>query len=141
MEFVDPSDAHRHQHRWLEWLGLEEPPPESDTWVPVVRGCHVDKTGSSRTASRLVDQLSTAGIEARQRSYEFDTSSYAAVGMFNGGVVTRIAVLVHNRDRARASEIAAKLVEELKQESKRGPEVSEAELTQLALDAGPPPEE
>jgi hypothetical protein len=79
--------------------------------VPVARGFDIDefKTDSSQIASRLVDALSGAGIRAHQRSYGFDTTrpGAALVGASAGGMVKRVAVLVHNRDRARATEIAA----------------------------------
>src|ERR1700722_8805336 len=72
MEIVEASDS--REHKWLEWLWLEEPPPADDSWVPVARDFQIDdvNAGSSSEAARLVDQLSGAGIQARQRSYELD---------------------------------------------------------------------
>jgi hypothetical protein len=144
MEIVEPSDG--TEHKWLEWLGLEEPPPEPDSWVPVARGFHIDdvKTGSSSAAARLVDQLSGAGIQARQRSYELDAAIETAEsltlfgggGSLGGGSFRRVAVGVHNRDRARATEIATQFEHQSELDSTR----SDEELTREALDAGPPPE-
>ena len=143
MEIVEPSDTRKH--KWLEWLGLEEPPPEPDSWVPIARGFHIDdfKTGSSSAAARLVDRLSGVGIQARQRSYELDAAvetaeSVAVIGDIDsfGGNFKRVAVGVHNRDRARATEIALKF----EHESELNLTASDEELTREALEAGPPSE-
>jgi hypothetical protein len=144
VEIVEPSST--AQHRWLEWLGLQEPPPEPDTWVPVARGFGIDdfKTDSSQIASRLVDVLSGAGIRAHQRSYGFDTTRAGAalVGAGGGGMVKRVAVLVHNRDRARATEIAAEFERKLEHERLER-EIAltgdDEEFTPSALEGGPPP--
>ena len=47
------------QHKWLKWVGLQEPPVEADSWVPVVRGLRPadDGSGSSRLGARLVKLL------------------------------------------------------------------------------------
>jgi hypothetical protein len=150
MEIVESTDS--TEHKWLEWLGLEEAPPEPDSWVPIARDFDVDdvKTGSSSEAARLVDQLSAAGIEARQRSYELDAAveTSESMGVFGGGGslagsgapgverFTRVAVGVHNRDRSRATEITKQFEHESELELKRADE----ELTREALEAGPPPE-
>jgi hypothetical protein len=88
--------------------------------VPVARGFDIDefKTDSSEMASRLVDLLSGVGIRAHPRSYEFDTSvaGAALVGASAGGMAKRVAVVVHNRDRARATEIAAEFARKLERE-------------------------
>ena len=135
------------KHRWLEWLGLQEPPPEPDTWVPVARGFGIDefKTGSSKLAVRLVDVLSGAGIQAHQRSYEFDATRGVRVFSGASGVVKRVAVLVHSRDRARAVEIAAEFERELERQRLEGERElvsasDDEELARQALEAGPPPE-
>jgi hypothetical protein len=146
VEIVEPSG--NAKHRWLKWLGLQEPPPEPDTWVPIARGFDIDefKTDSSEIASRLVDLLSGADIRAHQRSYEFDTTRVpgaALVGASAGGMVKRVAVLVHNRDRARATEIAAEFEHKLERERREREVAStgdDEELTREALGGGPPPE-
>jgi hypothetical protein len=147
VEIVEPVG--NPKHTWLRWLGLQEPPLEPDSWVPVARGfgIHEFKTDSSEEASRLVGMLSGAGIQARQRSYEFDASSATAalVGASGGGMVRRVAVLVHNRDRARATEITAEFEHELERQRL----AVERELTSTgdseepareAPEAGPPSE-
>jgi hypothetical protein len=116
VEIVEPTG--NPKHTWLRWLGLQEPPLEPDSWVPVARGFDPDdlKTDSSEMASRLVGLLSGAGIQAHQRSYEFDATRFAGaalVGASAGGMEKRVAVLVHNRDRARATEITAEFEHEL----------------------------
>jgi hypothetical protein len=141
MELVEPTSEPRHS--WLDWLGLQEPPPEPDTWVPVARAFEVDEleTSSSSVAARLVEALRAAGIQASQRSYAFDTSvvpgalAGAPFSTVGGGMETRVAVLVHNRDRAQAAKIAAEF-----QRVANEPLISDEELTRRALEAGPPPE-
>jgi hypothetical protein len=135
------------KHRWLEWFGLQEPPAEPDSWVPVARGFGIDefKTGSSKLAVRLVDVLSGAGIQAHQRSYEFDATRGVRVFSGASGVVKRVAVLVHSRDRARAVEIAAEFERELERQRLEGERElvsasDDEELARQALEAGPPPE-
>jgi hypothetical protein len=119
VKIVEP--AGNPKHTWLRWLGLQEPPLEPDSWVPVARGFGTDdfRTDSSEMASRLVGLLSGAGIQAHQRSYEFDATRVAGaalVGASAGGMVKRVAVLVHDRDRARATEIAAEFEHELERQ-------------------------
>jgi hypothetical protein len=143
MEIVEPSDR---EHKWLEWLGLEEPPPEADSWVPIARDFRIDdvKAGSSSEAARLVDELSRAGIQARQRSYELDAAveTEESLTLFAGGAsvssgsFTHVAVGVHNRDRARATEVVRQFEHESELELRR----ADAELAREALEAGPPPE-
>jgi hypothetical protein len=116
VEIVQPTGDPKHT--WLRWLGLQEPPLEPDSWVPVARGFDPDglKTDSSEMASRLVGLLSGAGIQAHQRSYEFDATRFAGaalVGASASGMEKRVAVLVHNRDRARATEITAEFKQDL----------------------------
>jgi len=144
MEIVEPSDG--REHKWLEWLGLEEPPPDADSWVPVARDFQIDdvNAGSSSEAARLVDQLSRAGIQAQQRSYELDAAveTEESLNLFAGGAAvssesfTHVAVGVHNRDRARATEIVRQFEHESELELKK----ADAELTRQALEAGPQPE-
>lgn len=143
MEIVDASDVPK-QHKWLRWVGLAEPPSEADSWVPIVRGLAVSdhKTQTSTLGDRLVDLLGAAGIRAQQRSYEFNdvsvgTEQVTGLAGFSGRVVTRVAVLVHSRDRERATQVAVKLQHKLE----RHEHVSDKELTRLALDADPPPDD
>jgi hypothetical protein len=143
MEIVDASGVPK-QHKWLRWVGLEEPPPEADSWVPIVRGLAVSdhETHTSSLGARLVELLSEAGIRAQQRSYEFNdvsvgTEHVTGLAGFGGRVVTRVAVLVHSRDRERAIQVAVKLEHEVE----RHEHVSDEELTRLALGAGPPPDD
>jgi hypothetical protein len=146
VEIVEPAD--NTKHRWLGWLGLQEPPPEPDSWVMVARGFGIDelKKDSSAIASRLVDLLSGAGIQAHQRSYEFDTTRVTGgLSGATGGMVKRVAVLVHNRDRLQASEVAAEFEHELERERlEQGRELASAtfndELARDALEARPLPE-
>jgi hypothetical protein len=144
MEIVEASDS--REHKWLEWLGLEEPPPEADSWVPVARDFQIDDVNarSSSEAARLVGQLSRAGIQARQRSYELDAAVETAesLTLFAGGAsvssgsFTHVAVGVHNRDRARATEIVRQFEHDSELELRK----LDAELTHEALEAGPSPE-
>jgi hypothetical protein len=141
MEIVEGSDSPK-QHKWLRWVGLQDPPPEADSWVPVVRGLQISdvKTHTSTLGARLVDRLSDAGIQAQQRSYEFNdrsagVQSVSGLPGLAGHIVTRVAVLVHNRDRERATQIAIELDRESKSQT-----ISDEELTRLALDAGRPPD-
>lgn len=141
MEIVEPTD--KREHKWLEWLGLEEPPPEPDSWVPIARGFYIDdvKAGSSSEAARLVDRLSGAGIQARHRSYELDAADETAEsitlfgrpGTVADGSFTHAAVGVHDRDRTRATEIAR----QFEHESELDLAKSDEELTREALEAGP----
>ena len=118
---------------------------DSESWVPIVRGLDLDshetETYSSRSkvAQRLVDQLSASGIPACQRIYEFDTTRVLGTLGASGGLVERVAVVVHNRDRARASEIAVELDRELEREE-HVPLVSDEDLARQAMAAGPPAE-
>jgi hypothetical protein len=147
VEVVEPAD--NPKHAWLRWLGLQEPPLEPDSWVPVARGFGTDdfKTDSSEMASRLVGLLSGAGIQAHQRSYEFDATRVTAAlfGAGGGGMVKRVAVLVHNRDRARATEITSEFAHELeRQRLARERELTSTgdreEPAREASEAGSPPE-
>jgi hypothetical protein len=136
MEIVE-TETSPEQHVWLKWMGIQEPPLEADSWVPVVRGltdldADPSQPGMSAVGARLVKLLSDAGIEARQRSYEFD-ESYVSLYGGSGEIETHVAVLVHERDHTRALPIAVELDKTLEA-------VSDAELTREALDAGPPPE-
>jgi hypothetical protein len=33
IQVVDPANS-PVQHKWLKWLGLQEPPLEADSWMP-----------------------------------------------------------------------------------------------------------
>ena len=139
MEIVEPTE--QHEHKWLEWLGLEEPPPNADTWEPVARAFHVDypETNTSRGAAALIAVLKQAGIDAQQRSYEWDEAVPGAVWSVDREE-THVAVGVHERDRERATEIARKFMSEHDSHEEAELAVSDAELTKDALEAGPPPE-
>jgi hypothetical protein len=146
MEIVDPSELAKHHHVWLEWLGLEEPPPDAEAWVTVARGFLPDSVSlkTSRLASQLVDALAQAKIDARQRLYQFyNADTGVAVGVFGSQSVmeTCVAVVVHDRDLLRAVKVADGIRDELQKESQEplSGELSDAELTRQALQAGPPP--
>jgi hypothetical protein len=143
MEVVSPSDDPK-SHKWLKWVGLQRPPLEPDSWVPVVRGLHIDqfKTGSSTIAAALVDVLGRAGLEARQRSYEHyyaRVAKWPSVAPTYESMVTRVAVLVHERDRMRAIEIATEMNQKLEREQAQ-PLISDDELGREALAARKRPE-
>lgn len=144
MEIVDPSEQARPEHTWLRWLGLREPPPEADSWVAVARGFELDHptASSSRLAAELVAGLGAAGIDARQRLYQFydavlGTSTYIPVT----GMVTSVAVMVHERDLQRAVDVANGVKEQLSREAQEplSGSLSDEELTRQSLAAGPPP--
>jgi hypothetical protein len=121
MEIVE-TDSSPKQHIWLKWMGLQKPPVEADSWVPVVRGLtdlDVDPAspGTSTVGARLVKLLSDAGIEASQRSYQFDESYVTNIySDAKGEMETRVAVVVHERDHARAVAIAVELNKALDRE-------------------------
>lgn len=99
------------------------------------------KAKSSDEASRLVDRLGHAGIEACQCPYEFDTTSaVSAISVAHGGKVERVAVLVHHEDRVRATDVAAALERDLEREGRES-RVDDVELTRQAMEAGPPPDD
>jgi hypothetical protein len=137
MEIVE-TETNPKQHIWLKWMGIQEPPLEADSWVPVVRGLadlDLDPAhpGLSPVGAELLKRLGEAGIEGRQRSYQFDESFVSLYGGAGGHVETHVAVLVHERDHPRALPIAVAFNKELET-------VTDAELTKEALEAGPPPE-
>ena len=144
MEIVE-TDTGPKQHVWLKWMGLQQPPVEADSWVPVVRGLtdlEVDPSnpGASTVGTRLVKLLNDAGIEASQRSYQFDESYVTNIySDARGEMETRVAVLVHGRDHARAVAIAVELNKALEREDTKL--VTDEELTQAALDGTDPPQE
>jgi hypothetical protein len=152
MEIVEASDLPK-QHKWLRWAGLEAPPLEADSWVPIVRGlaCSDRDAHTSSTGTRLAQLLGAAGIEAQQRSYQFDdldspgqtiSGLIGFRGSMGGRMVLRVAVLVHNRDRERALQIAVELNQQDETErAQRAPWISDEELTREALEAGPPPDD
>jgi hypothetical protein len=146
MEIVDPSELTKHRHVWLEWLGLEGPPPDADSWVAVARGLLPDSPGAkaSRLAAQMVDALTQAGIEARQRLYQFynaDTGGGASVFGLASQMEACVAVVVHDRDLLRANVVANGMKDDLQREAQEplDGEISDAELARDALDAGPPP--
>jgi hypothetical protein len=143
VEIVDPDDEAKHRHAWLEWIGLQDPPPTADTWVPVVKGLPLDdpKARSSTLGARLVRELSSAGIEAQQRLYEFYDVKPGVI-MPGTGMVKCVAVGVHERDLPRAVEVAETVREKLKDapsETLDPLAASDDELARQALEAGPAP--
>jgi len=142
MEIVELSDDSHARHVWLRWIGLEQPPPAPDAWVPIVRALRISdpSRGTSRVGDRLVEELGKAKIAAYQRTYIWDNSSVSLYGQVTGGVETHVAVLVHERDRAAAVQIARELDRSLEREAAAGA-LSDEELTRAALEAGPAPEE
>ncbi len=115
--------------------------------MPVARDFHVDerKTDSFMLASRLVDLLSDASIEARQRSYEWHDVPTASMYSVRVRVENRVAVLVDHRDRERASEVTIAFGHELEREqTARERALASATyddgLTQAALKARKQPE-
>ena len=146
MEVVDPSEIAKHHHVWLQWLGLEEAPPDADSWVAVARGFLPDglNPNGSRLAAQLVDALGKAGIEARQRLYQFynaDPPTGTGVLGLSAEMETCVAVVVHDRDLLKANTVANGIRDELQREAQEplDGELSDAELTRDALEAGPPP--
>jgi hypothetical protein len=112
----DPNEAPKH--RWLKWVGLQEPPVDPDAWMAVAKDLGVDdaETGVSEVASRIADALTAAGIEAHQRVYarpDQGRNSSFTLQSFGGGLPAanrvRIAVVVHNRDLERAQKLVADL--------------------------------
>ncbi len=130
------NDEHPHEHRWLKWVGLEEPPEEPDAWDPVASDLPVEnpEAGSSEAASQIVAALAAAGIQAHQRIYvAADESSTGWYGLnFSGGPGpssrVRAAVLVHHRDLEPATKLVA--------EQFAPGAISDEELTRQALEAG-----
>jgi hypothetical protein len=130
------GDAHPHEHKWLEWVGLEEPPEDPDAWEPVASDLAVEnpESRSSEAASQIVAALGAGGIRAHQRIYVApDQSSTGWYGLnFSGGPGPssriRAAVLVHHRDLEQATTLVA--------EGFTPEEISDAELTRQALEAG-----
>lgn len=105
-------------HKWLKWLGLEEPPADPDAWMAVVQDLPVEniETGYSAMAHRLTEALTAAGIEAHQRAYarpdQGNTSSFSMRTLIGGDPTAarvRIAVVVHSRDLERARQVAGKV--------------------------------
>lgn len=146
MEIIEPSKSPK-QHFWLKWAGLQEPPLDADSWVPVVRGLHISdrKTQSSSIGDRFVARLIDAGVEAEQRVYvTYDMPADPVPTSLSGGATTRVAVIVHRRDEDVARRIATQMAQTLEHErqerEKRLPLVPEQELEREALDAGDPPE-
>jgi hypothetical protein len=135
VQIVDPSDRMKHRHRWLQWLGLQEPPPVPESWVAVVRGLEVDAGELSDVGSLLVHSLSGSGIDARQRAYDFyDAEPGGRVPLTQ--MVSCVAVLVHDRDSARAAKIARALKVKLEEEpyaSEGLSGLSDEEMRRLAL--------
>jgi hypothetical protein len=124
------------KHKWLAWVGLQEPPPDPDAWVPVASGPVDNPTaGTSRIAARIAETLQRAGIDTQQRRYVAQASVAGYGGGGSGGGVG-VAVLVHERDLERARTLST---EQWKSEFARKFEpISDEELTRLALQAPNP---
>jgi hypothetical protein len=137
MEIVEMSDESHTRHKWLKWAGLEQSPPQPDSWVPVVRALSLSDRvrGTSNLGDRLVDLLGKAKIEAHQRPYTWDNISLDIHYVPRGSVETHVAVLVHPRDQASAIQIAVDFQKTLDQELQTGMP-SDEELTRAALEAG-----
>jgi hypothetical protein len=106
------------KHRWLKWVGLQEPPVDPDAWMAVAKDLGVDdaETGFCEQASRIADALKAAGIEAHQRVYarpDQGRNSGFTLQAFVGGLPAanrvRVAVVVQNRDLERAQKLVAEL--------------------------------
>ena len=130
------ADEHPHEHKWLEWVGLEEAPEDADAWDAVASDLPVEnpEARASQAGSQIAAALDAAGIRARQRIYVApDQSSTGWYGLsFDGGPGpssrVRAAVLVHHRDLERATKLVA--------EQFTPDEISDEELTRQALEAG-----
>jgi len=116
---TDPHEAPK-QHRWLKWMGLQEPPVDPEAWMAVVQGLAVDnvETGLCEKASLVAEALKAAGIESEQRAYvraDQGRVSGMSWGAFVGGTPAsdrvKVAVLVHNRDLQQATNVVAGLGE------------------------------
>jgi hypothetical protein len=116
---TDPHEAPK-RHRWLKWVGLEEPPVDPEAWMAVVKDLGVDDvdSGVCKAATRVAEALKAAGIEADQRVYvrtDQGRVSGMSWGAFVGGTPAadrvKVAVLVHNRDLERATSVVAGLGE------------------------------
>jgi hypothetical protein len=127
---TDPREAPK-QHRWLKWVGLQEPPADPDAWMAVVQDLTVDnvETGHCERAFRVAEALKAAGIEAQQRAYvrtDQGRVSGMSWGAFVGGTPAgdrvRVAVLVHNRDLEQANIVVAGLNEHGELEDQLAPE-------------------
>jgi hypothetical protein len=102
--------AEKPKHRWLAWVGLQEPPPDPEAWVPVATGPVDDSgTGASSYASTISQALTDAGIEARQRPYVVPDNRGLAAALLvvnqSAADRVRVAVLVRARDLERARSV------------------------------------
>jgi hypothetical protein len=127
---TDPHEPPK-QHRWLKWMGLQEPPVDPEAWMAVVQDLAVDdvETGLCEKAALVAEALKEAGIEAQQRAYvRADQGRIsgvawgALVGGASAGDRVRVAVLVHNRDLEQAKIVVAGLGEHRELEDQLGPE-------------------
>jgi hypothetical protein len=114
---TDPHQAPK-LHKWLKWVGLQEPPVDPEAWMAVVKDLGVDdaETGVCVAAARVTEALKAAGIEADQRAYvrtEQGRVSGMSWGAFVGGTPAsdrvKVAVLVRNRDLEQAASVVAGL--------------------------------
>ena len=130
MEIARPEDDAKHH--WLAWLGLQEPPPTAESWMPVARAFRIDAPdNTSSMAGELVKTLQGEGIDAQQRSYALTPrGQYWPSGTADRGLTVSVAVGVHNRDRARATEIATRFLKEHTPAPK-----SDAELDRTIVDS------
>jgi hypothetical protein len=139
VEIVSASENPK-QNRWLKWVGLQGPPIDADSWVPVVRGLRAsdEQFGNSKVGTRLIKLLAEASIQAEQQSYEFADDQYSrgsisGLRMMGGRTVHRIAVMVRQRDQQRAIEIATELNRTLAREARLG---LDADVDREEADAG-----
>lgn len=107
----------RPRRRWLRWVGLDPPrqtPADPDAWTPVASGLLVDdvETGHCEAAAQITAALAGGGVPSHQRVYvvQDDISlGRAGLRLLGPGPPAadriRMAVVVHNRDLARAREL------------------------------------
>lgn len=98
------------RQRLLKLMGLVEPPPDPDSWVPVVADLQIDdaETGSCEAADRIAERLESAGIEVRRQPYVVaDTGLRSFIGGRPVDNRLRAAVLVRSRDLERAAKLHA----------------------------------
>jgi len=136
----EDRSGEKPKHRWLAWVGLQEPPPDPDAWVPVATGRVDDPdTGASNYASAVVRVLADAGIEAHQRPYVVpDNAGLVAAALLDTRSVddrVRVAVLAHSVDLERARSVVAGVHE---QDVPDGKPVSEGEAALWLSGAIPP---
>jgi hypothetical protein len=115
---MPPSD----KRGFLQRLGLTPGPPDPEEWVELA-----ESTPGSTVADGLVAGLRALGIEAREKPYVAPDGVFDLGGGPDAGSRVRLAVLVHRRDEARATEYLR---------AHEAQPISDAELTRQAEAAG-----